>query len=210
MRKGGQVVVAEAASVAVHQPWHASWHHRGVSRDFDTISLHAAMDTRRGELGLSWSGVARALWEQSAELNRERRDHPIVAATLAGMPARGDTTCQHALFMLRWLDRTPESFVDDAVAGTDVALPTCGTDRRPRWHLHARARRPLPGLFEALNTERQERGLTWPALAEELSCSPNQLSGLRGVRYAIGMVLAMRITQWLERPAADFIYPAGW
>ena len=29
-------------------------------------------------------------------------------------------------------------------------------------------------------------------------------------RYAIGMGLAMRIVQWLDRPAADFIYAAGW
>jgi hypothetical protein len=30
------------------------------------------------------------------------------------------------------------------------------------------------------------------------------------VRYAIGMGLAMRTVQWLERPAADFVELARW
>jgi hypothetical protein len=38
----------------------------------------------------------------------------------------------------------------------------------------------------------------------------NQLTGLRSVRFAISMRLAMRITQWLERPASDFVYAARW
>ena len=37
-----------------------------------------------------------------------------------------------------------------------------------------------------------------------------QLTGLKTARYATGMVLAMRITQWVGRPAADFIYMARW
>jgi hypothetical protein len=30
------------------------------------------------------------------------------------------------------------------------------------------------------------------------------------VKYAIGMRLAMRIVQWIERPAADFVVAARW
>jgi hypothetical protein len=33
---------------------------------------------------------------------------------------------------------------------------------------------------------------------------------VRNARFAISMTVAMRITQWLERPASDFIYAAGW
>lgn len=40
--------------------------------------------------------------------------------------------------------------------------------------------------------------------------SPATLTGLRTARFAISMRLAMRIAQWLERPAADFIYAARW
>ena len=41
-------------------------------------------------------------------------------------------------------------------------------------------------------------------------CSENQLTGIRTARYAIGMKLAMRIVQWLERPASAFVYAAEW
>jgi hypothetical protein len=34
------------------------------------------------------------------------------------------------------------------------------------------------------------------------------LTGIRTARFAIGMNLAMRIVQWLEQPAAAFIYAA--
>jgi hypothetical protein len=52
--------------------------------------------------------------------------------------------------------------------------------------------------------------LTWRQLADLLGCTPNQLTGLRTARFATGMDLAMRICQWIDRPAADFVYPAKW
>jgi hypothetical protein len=52
--------------------------------------------------------------------------------------------------------------------------------------------------------------LTWDEPARLLHCRSNQVSGLRSVRFAISMRLAMRITQWLESPAADFVYAAHW
>ena len=76
--------------------------------------------------------------------------------------------------------------------------------------MHATARRDLPGLYEALNKRRRYHQLTWPALARELNCGPSQLTGLRTARYAIAMTLAMTITQWLNQPAADFVYAADW
>ena len=163
----------------------------------------AAMDAKRNELGLNWPGVARALWEQSALLNRQRQDHPISPATLTGIAKRGDCTCQHALFILRWLGRPPESFLSIPPAGEDgVRLPAAGATARLRWDLAA--------VYETLNDRRGERGLTWRALAEELRCTQHQLTGLRTARYAIGMILMMRIVQWLGEPAAAFIYAAQW
>ena len=53
--------------------------------------------------------------------------------------------------------------------------------------------------------------MTWAEqLAHELRCTPSQLTGLRTAKFATSMTLAMRITQWLDRPAADFIYSARW
>ncbi len=98
--------------------------------DFDAFALYAAMDARRAADGLSWQGVADAIWSLSSELNSERdarglQNHPIVPATLRGIAKRGDTSCQHALFILRRLQRTPESFLEDAGLEAGRALPAC-------------------------------------------------------------------------------------
>ena len=170
--------------------------------DFDAGALYEALDTERRARGLSWQAVADGLWELSSELNRRRRDHPISPSTLTGMRRRRATSCQHALFMLRWLDRTPESFLTGATPPAGRPLPTAGPDRRLRWDLSS--------LYDAMNGERQRRGLGWGELAAVLGCTPSQLRGLRTARFATGMGVAMRIVQWLERPAADFVYAARW
>lgn len=172
-------------------------------REFDVRAMYAAMDARRVAHGLSWPKVARALWEQSVVLNERRGDHPISPATLTGIAKRGDTTCQHALFILRWLGRTPEDFLSGPPGDRGrVDLPPTGEDRRPRWDLGA--------VYNALDARRRERGLTWREVAQVIRCTDNQLTGLRTARYAIGMKLMMRIVQWLDVPAATFIYSAAW
>jgi hypothetical protein len=165
--------------------------------------LYQALDARRAELGLSWPGVASQIWQLSADLNDRRRDHPISPSTLTGMASKPRTSCQHALFMLRWLGRSPESFLAGG-PGDDArfALPAAGPDRRLRWALKL--------LYAAMDEKRRQDGLTWPALAALLGCHPGQLTGLRTAKFGTGMDLAMRIVQWLGRPAADFVYPARW
>ena len=83
-------------------------------RPFDSGALYLALDARRTELGLSWKGVADQIWELSSDLNDRRSDHPISPSTLTGMATKPRTSCQHALFMLRWLGRTPENFLEGA------------------------------------------------------------------------------------------------
>jgi hypothetical protein len=169
--------------------------------DFDARALFEALDRQRLERSLSWRQAAEAIWEQSSELNSSRHDHPIAVETIKGMGERGDTSCQHALFMLRWINSAPESFIPHPVeSSTVVGLPVAGPDRRLRWNLGA--------LYNALNSRRREEHLTWKALADLLGCTQSQLTGIKTARFAIGMRLAMRITQWLGRPAADFIYAA--
>jgi hypothetical protein len=155
---------------------------------------------------LSWKKVADQLWDLSSELNDRRNDHPISPATLTNMAKNPRTSCQHALFMLRWLERTPESFLRGAhIVDYDdprFVLPAVGADRRLRWSLKL--------LHATMDEKRHELGLTWPELATFLGCTPNQLTGLRTAKFATNMDLAMRITQWLGRPAADFVYAAKW
>jgi hypothetical protein len=172
-------------------------------REFDAIALCGALDARRKQEGLTWRQVADAIWDQSAELNRQRGDHPISPATLTGISKRGDTTCQHALFILRWLGRTPESFLSPALrGGKQAAMPVAGSGQRLRWDLQA--------LYAALDARRRARQMTWVAVANELRCSEHQLTGIKTARFAIGMRLAMRLVQWLDRPASDFVHVAKW
>ena len=176
---------------------------RSVRIDFDIGALFDALDSQRRDRALSWQGVARELWDQSAALNARRHDHPISASTLTGMAKRRDTSCQHALFMLRGLGRVPEDFMPGSTADAKrTALPIVGTDERLRWDLQE--------LYNALDSQRREQSFTWPQLAHELHCSPSQLTGIKRARFAIGMGLAMRIVTWLDRPARDFIHAANW
>ena len=172
-------------------------------RLFEAGALYLALDARRTELGPSWRGVADQIWHLSSELNDRRGDHPISSSTLAAMAQKPRTSCQHALFMLRWLGRTPESFLRGAGAEDEtIELPAAGPNRRLRWAIKL--------LYASMDEKRRQDGLTWAALAAVLECSPHQLTGLRAAKFATGMDLAMRIVQWLGRPAADFVYPARW
>jgi hypothetical protein len=170
--------------------------------EFSVEDFYQALEQRRLSANLSWRQVADEIWGLSHELNDQRHDHPISPSTLSGMRARGETSCQHALFMLRWLQRTPESFLVGTTTSLNSTFPKVGPDRRLRWR--------LTKLYEAMDEQRRARDLTWKELATILRCSPNQLTGLRTAKFATGMRLAMRITQWLDRPASDFVYGARW
>ncbi len=168
---------------------------------FDFAAFFGAVDEARRGRELGWYDLAGELWEQSAQLNAQRDDHPLCGGAVSRLGARGETSCQYALYLLRWLGRAPEEFLAGPVREVgDVRLPDPGPDSRLRWD--------LAQLHEALNEERQRQGLTWAQLAEQLGCTPGRLTNLRTARLT-DMSLAMRVTQWLRRPAADFIHPAS-
>jgi hypothetical protein len=145
--------------------------------------------------------LAKAVWEQSRLLNERRRDHPISAASIKKMGE--DSSCQHALFVLRWLGVPPETFIAVPQPGTaGVPLPLADEAHRLRWSLKT--------LYGALNAARTARGVTWPQAASHLHCTASQLTGLRTAKFTASMQLVMRITQALRRPAADFVYVAEW
>jgi hypothetical protein len=169
---------------------------------FDCSALFDALDAQRRQEGLDWNQLASALWHQSWELNAKRHDNPLCPGAVPRFGQRGNISCQYALFMLRWIGRPPEDFLTGAVVDVgDVRLPTAGPDSRLRWDLRQ--------LHAALNEQRQDRGQTWAQLADELGCTPSRLTNLKTARLA-DMDLAMRVTQWLGRPAAEFIQPAQW
>lgn len=170
---------------------------------FDCEGLFQALDARRNDVGMSWYELADQLWEQSSQLNLERHgDHPMCGGAVQRLRVRDATSCQYALFMLRWLDRPPESFLVGPVADVgDTRLPEAGPESRLRWDLHQ--------LHAALDDHRREAGLTWASLALEFGCTPARLTNLRTARLA-DMGLVLRITQSLRRAAADFIHPAAW
>jgi hypothetical protein len=104
-----------------------------VIAEFDGRALYAALDAKREAEALSWPAAAAAIWDMASVLNdaraaRGRTNHPISPSTLHYLGKRGDTSCQHALFFLRWLDRTPESFSWPAPAST----PACRCPRAGR------------------------------------------------------------------------------
>ena len=173
-----------------------------TTADFDFDAFFGALDAERRAQGLGWYELADELWEQSAELNAHLDDHPLCGGAVSRQGARGETSCQYALFMLRWLRRAPEEFLTGAVQDVgDVRLPAAGPGHRLRWDLGQ--------LHAALNAQRQDRGLTWAELATRLATTPARLTNLRTARFT-DLALAMRITQWLGRPAAAFIHPADW
>jgi hypothetical protein len=177
---------------------------RNQSREFDVVALWEAMDAQRKRRGLSWQGVVNEISALSSILVAKlgSSNHPMSASTVKNMVKRGSVTCQHALGMLRWLGQPPECFVPHHTDLPTAPLPKAGPDRRLRWDIWAMA--------ELLDAERRSREMTWNQLAQELGSSANQLSGLRRLRYGISIQLAMRITRWLRRPAADFIVAAEW
>jgi hypothetical protein len=169
---------------------------------FDCGALFSALDAQRRDRGLDWYPLANELWQQSSGLNARRTDHPLCGGAIQRLEERGATSCQYALFMLRWLRLAPEDFlVGQVVDVGDVRLPEAGSDSRLRWD--------LTELHAALNQQRQESGLTWGELAQELDCTPSRLTNLRTAQFA-DMDLAMRVTQWLGQPAAAFIHAAEW
>jgi hypothetical protein len=170
---------------------------------FDCGALFNALDAKRHDLGLGWYELADELWQQSSDLNAERSsDHPLCGGAVYRLRERGATSCQYALFMLRWLNRAPEDFLTGPVLDVgNVRLPEAGADSRLRWDLNE--------LHTMLNEQRKRQNLTWAGLAEELDCTPSRLTNLRTARLA-DMDLAMRITQWLGQPAAGFIHAAQW
>jgi hypothetical protein len=163
-------------------------------------ALCAALDEVRSTRGLSWT-------ELVAEINAPFKfvpSIPISLSTIRGMGGKASVTSAVVLQVLRWLGRSPESFLAGRSAPADCAeaLPDVGDQRILRFDTQA--------IHAALDEARRERGFTWRQIAGELrGFKPGMLTNL-ATGPAIGFPRVMRITQWLGRPAAEFMRGYDW
>jgi hypothetical protein len=165
--------------------------------------LCAALDDARTTRGLSWTDLV-------AELNAPFKFVPSIPtslSTIRGMGGRASVTSAVVLQVLRWLGRSPESFLKGRApaAGADAsaeALPDVGKQRILRFD--------TKGLHAALDEARGERGLNWRQVASELPGFKEGMLTNLAAGPAIGFPRVMRITQWLGRPAAEFMRGYDW
>jgi hypothetical protein len=185
--------------------------------DFDVTALHAAIDARRTELGLTWTAVARKV-NRSDERNERsecKRDsarpsindiRPISASTISGLKnKRWGVEGDGVLQMLLWLDRTPESFVPGHPGAThpDAQLRRVGGNQILRFD--------LPFIYARLDAQRAARNLTWTQAAAEIGGLYNAATLRSMVRQQrTGFPQVMRLARWLHCPAAALTRVANW
>jgi hypothetical protein len=163
--------------------------------DFDIEALYRALDEQRRTRGLSWPGVAHQINATFADVKSAR---PMAVSSMTGMRSRTFIEGNVVLLQLRWLDRTPESFVPGHPAPTtpETTLPHLPTNRILRWD--------PPALHAALDASRRAGGLTWKQVADEIpGFTPRMLTELAGARH-VAFPQVMRLVAWLNQPAVNF------
>jgi hypothetical protein len=158
-------------------------------------ALLDALDAARRARALTWIAL-------TAEINKPFHGTPsipISIGTIRSMCTKRAVTSAVVLQVLRWLGRTPESFLrgEGAVPDINEALPEPGPSRILRFDTAA--------IYTAINDERVRRGMTWKQLVRELpGFTENMLKNLANGPL-IGFPHVMMIPQWLGCPAATFI-----
>jgi hypothetical protein len=163
---------------------------------FDIQALSDALDAERNARGLTWI-------ELVAEINapfKHTTSIPITLQTIRGMTKKRSVTSAVVLQILRWLNRSPESFLKGRhETRAEEHLPDAGPHQILRFDTSA--------IYEALQQERQRQGKTWAQVAKEMpGFTPNMLSNLVNGPL-IGFPRVMVLTQWLGRPAAAYVKP---
>jgi hypothetical protein len=162
---------------------------------FNMRAFYAEFDEQRRARGLSWTQLA-------AEINRPFETTPsipISPATLRDMLKKRSVTSAVVLQVLRWLGRTPESFLTDPTRSVTEGeqLPEAGLDRILRFDTRA--------IYEALELERRKRGLSWQEVANELPGFTTSMLTNLASGPLIGFPRVMTLTQWLGDPVAAFV-----
>lgn len=174
------------------------------SGDFSLRALYAALDAERQARGISWAQATREMNGKTERASvRGLVAHALSPSTVKGTSTRSVMEADGILAMLRWLDRTPESFVPGHSESKqfDERLP----DLAPGKVLRFDTRK----IYSALDAQRVDRKLTWARVAKEVDLGVSRLTHLsKGGRAAFPEV--MRIVRWLARPAADFTRVSDW
>jgi hypothetical protein len=167
-----------------------------AASDFSLPGLYAAMDAVRAARGLSWRDLVREINAPFAHVTSRPIALSTVTSTRTKAVAEGDGVLQ----MLRWLQRTPESFVADrdgldGLSADRFALPTLLPDQILRFDTCK--------LYAAINARRLESGKSWDQVASDIGVSASSLTHLsKGGRT--GFPHVVRATRWLGLPVADF------
>ena len=164
--------------------------------DFKLGALYLALDAQRQVRGLTWREAMEQINLRSSGVLPV---HPIALSTVSNLRTKAIAEGDGVLQMLRWLNRTPESFVSGCEFSERHRLPEIPWDRVLRFDTAA--------LHAALDAQRRARRLTWQQVASEIGAtSAVSLTHLRkGGRTAFPHV--MRIVRWLGQPAAVFTRP---
>jgi hypothetical protein len=119
------------------------------------------------------------------------------------MSKKSSVTSAVVLQVLRWLDRSPESFLSGRPEQLNVHenLPNAGASGILRFDTRA--------MYSALDDERQRRNLTWKQLVTELPGFTQSMVTNLAEGPLIGFPRVMTITQWLNCPAAIFVRLRG-
>lgn len=169
------------------------------SADFSLRSLYDALDQQRCARGLSWAEATRQMNGQAGPPKGKAtsKGHALSASTVKATRIRTVAEGDGVLGMLRWLNRTPESFMPnyDSANADRAHLPDVPAGGVLRFDTKK--------LYGVVNARRQERELTWQDAARQIGVAASSLQHLsKGGRTSFPQV--MRILQWLGRPAADF------
>ena len=161
------------------------------SNDFSLQSLYAALDAQRQERGYSWLRATR-------EMAQHGKRHPLSPSTVKGMRTKALAEADGVLAMLRWLGRSPESFLHCHETGERSAcLPDIPSGKVLRFD--------TTKIYAALDARRLERKMTWAKVAEEVGLGVSSLTHLaKGGRTSFPGV--MRIMRWLGEPSARFMH----
>jgi hypothetical protein len=168
--------------------------------DFDLASLYNAINEQREARGMNWQQVLREINGVSGRV----QVHPISRSTVSGLRTKSVAEGDGVLQMIRWLKRTPESFVPGYEEATSESfkLPEVPSGRILRFD--------TVKLHAVLDAQRVERRLTWQQVAEEIGgMSASSLAHLKkGGRT--GFPYVMRMARWLGRPVASFTRISNW
>lgn len=161
---------------------------------FDLAALHSAIDEQRQTRGLTWK---QAMLEINLQVDSRSGRHPVSQSTVAGLRTKAVAEGDGVLQMLRWLRRSPESFIPGCEANEHHHLPEVPPDKVLRFD--------TVKLHAALDARRVARGLTWQQTANEIGgTSAATLTHFKkGGRT--GFPGVERFARWLVLPVAHFV-----